>query len=131
MNRSANAVVRSAATDIPRQSVINLAVAGVRIGRKEHRRSHDLPGLAIAALRHLLHQPRLLDRMTAVFGKPFNRRDTLSGRTRNQDLTRADRIPLQNYSASAALADSTSVFRASKIEVVAKSPQQRRRGIDL
>jgi hypothetical protein len=61
----------------------------VGILRKQRGCLHDLPGLAVAALRHLLGNPGLLQRMVALGGKAFNGGDLLADRIAGRRLAGA------------------------------------------
>src|SRR6266702_946370 len=65
VDRRANARVGSAAADIGHHGV-DVLVAGVAILAEKSDRRHDLPGLAVAALRHFVVDPRLLHRVQAA-----------------------------------------------------------------
>src|SRR6476660_4906417 len=67
-----NAVVRHAATQRPRHPFANLLVGRMRVLVEHRLGRHDLAVLAEAALRHLLVNPRLLQRMQrAVLRQAF------------------------------------------------------------
>src|ERR1700756_2595622 len=74
MDGAAKPFVSSAAANVGDTSV-DIGVRGVGISLEERRRGHDLPRLAIAALRHVLGEPSLLDRVFAVRGKPLDGSD--------------------------------------------------------
>ena len=57
----------------------DLALGRIGILRKQRSRLHDLSGLAVAALRDLLGDPRLLERVVALGGKSFDGGDLLAG----------------------------------------------------
>ena len=69
-----DARVGGAATEIAGHAVDDLLLGRIRILRKQRRGLHDLAGLAVAALRHLVLDPRLLyrvgiDRVQALNGR--------------------------------------------------------------
>src|SRR5215472_10296900 len=66
MHRFANSRVGSATADVARKRVIDIFITGARVGCKQHRCRHHLSRLAVSALRHLLLDPSLLDRMAVV-----------------------------------------------------------------
>src|SRR5260370_42639935 len=72
VNRRADPLVRAAATDISDLGV-DLRVA--RVGRLREQRGdgHDLPRLAIAALRHVFLDPGPLHSVRAVLREAFDR----------------------------------------------------------
>src|SRR5262244_1463173 len=58
-----DAVIGSAAADIVVHVGDDIGAGGLRVLCEKFRRLHDLARLAVAALRHLFHHPRLLQRM--------------------------------------------------------------------
>jgi hypothetical protein len=95
------------------------------------RREH-LPVLAVAALRDLLVDPRLLDGMERAVGrKPFERRDLDALHRGNGPDAGAHRLALDEHGARPALAQSAPEVRPVQVEVVAQHVQERRRGIDV
>src|SRR5437016_5211105 len=57
-----------AAADVSGHGSVDVGGAWLRVGGKQCRRGHDLAGLAIAALRHLQLDPRLLDLLAGSCG---------------------------------------------------------------
>ena len=66
-----DALVGAAAADVGHQRV-DVAVGRLRLLLQQRHRRHDLPGLAVAALRHVVLDPGQLHRMRAVGRKPFD-----------------------------------------------------------
>src|SRR5207248_9334452 len=67
-----------AAADVSGHCSVDVGVAWLRVGGKQSRRGHDLAGLAIAALRHLQLDPRLLDLLAGSCGaNGLDRRNAL------------------------------------------------------
>ena len=62
-----------AAADVAVHMLDDLLAGGLGIASEERRRLHDLPGLAIAALRHLLGDPGFLQRMAGVRRQALDR----------------------------------------------------------
>src|SRR6267142_2631479 len=131
VHRRADALIRSAAADVGHRRV-DVRVARLRCFLQERRRSHDLSGLAIAALRHVDRRPRLLHRVRAAARQSFDG-DDLVGR-----LDRADRdgagahhLAVQMHRTGSALRDPASVFRAGEADLLAYDPKQRRAGFRL
>src|SRR5438093_6573876 len=71
MDGGADALVRAAAADVGHRRV-DVAVGGMRSFREQRRGGHDLPRLAVAALRHVFLEPR------AMRGVRARREDYLS-----------------------------------------------------
>src|SRR5580692_10931141 len=61
-----DARIGAAAADVAVHVADDVVAARILISRKQCRGLHDLPGLAIAALRHLQVEPGFLQRMVAV-----------------------------------------------------------------
>src|SRR6266478_6812777 len=81
----ADSHISAAATDVPRHGGVDIAVGRVRLGGEQRRRGHDLAGLAIAALRHLEIEPRLLNLSARGGGaNRLDRGDALAGRGRGR-----------------------------------------------
>src|SRR5207237_9701255 len=92
---------------------------------------HDLPVLAEPACRHLLVDPRLLDRMEpAVCREPLERGDfRLHGGHLRDARPRRDAV--DDDGARAALAEPTSEPRTLQAEIVSQDVQKRRLGVDV
>src|SRR5262245_37128074 len=78
LDRADNAQIGAAAADIAVHVLDDLRPRRVLVARQEFRRLHDLTGLAVAALRHLLGDPGFLQRMAAVGRQAFYRGDRLA-----------------------------------------------------
>src|SRR5262245_53569603 len=64
MHRAAEPLIGAAPADVG-ETCVDIGIGRVRIGFEERHRRHDLAGLAVAALRDLFGQPRLLHGMRA------------------------------------------------------------------
>src|SRR5207244_7435645 len=73
-----DALIGAAATDV-RHGGVDVGVRGVRLLGEQRRRGHDLPRLAVAALRHVFRDPGALHRVRAALGQAFDRGDALVG----------------------------------------------------
>src|SRR6266513_5597442 len=81
----ADSDVRTAATDVPRHRGVDIPIGRVRVGGEQGGGGHDLAGLAIAALRHLQLDPRLLDLLAGGGGADgLDRRNALAGHGRDR-----------------------------------------------
>src|SRR5262249_52479894 len=76
-DRSMDALITAAATEIAGQTLIDLFVAGLGVGGEQRRSLHDLSHLAETTLRHVHRTPCFLDRMFAAWIKPFDRNHRL------------------------------------------------------
>src|SRR6059058_1270011 len=70
-----DAPVRAAAAQVAAHGFVDLLVARIRVLREQRRGTHQLPGLAIAALGHVVLDPRDLQRVRVVARKAFDRGD--------------------------------------------------------
>jgi hypothetical protein len=66
MDRALDLRVGTAAADVAAHRAIDLRVGRLRRPIEERRRRHHLPGLAVAALRHIDFDPRSLYRVAAI-----------------------------------------------------------------
>ncbi len=62
-----NADIRCAAADIPVHGPFDFGIAGLGVCFQQCGGVHDLPGLTVAALGHVVLQPCLLHGVVAVF----------------------------------------------------------------
>src|SRR4051812_33423513 len=124
MNRASNARVGSAATDIAPHADIDFFISGIRPFPEQHRRSHDLSRLAIAALRHILADPGLLQGMRKLRREPFDGDDLLAFGARDRRNARSHRFAVQMNRAGAALCHSTAKLRSRQADGLAQHPQQ-------
>src|SRR5437667_814816 len=83
MNRASDALIGPAAADVAAHYIIYVGVGRLRILAQQHRGGHDLTRLAVSALRHILLDPRALQRMVEIGRKAFNRRDLFAGGARD------------------------------------------------
>src|SRR6266480_6415419 len=130
MDGGADALIGAAATDVGHRGV-DIGVGGMRILREQRRGSHDLPRLAVAALRHVLLDPRALHGVRAVLGQAFDRRDALAGDGRHRQHAGAGGDAVQVDGAGAALGDAAAELGTGETEGVAQHPEERRVGGDV
>src|SRR6266853_5468133 len=128
----ADSHISAAATDVPRHRGVDVAVCRVWFGGEQRRRRHDLAGLAIAALRDLEIEPRLLNLPAGGCGTDgLDRGDALAGRGGDRGHARAHRLAIQVDGARAAQTEAATEFRACHSEHIAKHPKQRRVVVDI
>src|SRR5258705_9489676 len=122
----AHALIRSAAADVGHRFV-DVLVARIRIFPQQRRGRHDLARLAIAALRHVEFQPRLLHRMRALRRQALDR-DDFVGRFHRADgnRARAPHFAVDVHGTRAALRDAATIFGAGESDLLANHPQERR-----
>src|SRR5262249_17116184 len=91
----------------------------------QHGGGHQLSGLAVSALGHLLSEPRALKRMSVALGEPFDGGDPLSLRPGEGRDARANCVSLETDGAGATLSDTAAKFVAGEPKGIWKDPQQR------
>src|ERR1043166_3083515 len=125
MHGRADALIGATAADVG-HTPVHAAIGRLRCFLEQCRGGHDLAGLAIAALRHVDREPRLLHRMRTVGRKPFDR-DDLVGRLYVTEADRAGALHLavDMDRACAALGDAAAEFRAGETDLLPDHPQER------
>ena len=127
-----DAVIRHAAAERALHAVADLRVGGIRRLVEQRLGGEDLAVLAEAARRHLLVDPRLLNRMElAVLRESFERGDLGALHLRHRPDARAHRLALDQHGARAALAEAAAEARPAQIEVVPEHIEQRRGRLDV
>ena len=97
-----------------------------RLGRE------DDAAQAEAALRRLLVDERLLDRMrTLGRAEPFERGDLGAGYGLHRRHARPDRLAVHDHGAGAALAEPAAELRAAQRQIVAEHVEERRRRVGI
>ena len=126
MNGFADPHISPATADVA-QILVDVLIAGFWKFVQKICGRHDLPGLAIAALRNIVLQPRLLYGMelTVRRGKPFNRRDRLTFNSGYGSDTRALCLAIDMHRTGTALTNAATKLGPRQIEVIPKHPQQR------
>src|ERR1051325_7128420 len=112
MNGPPDALVRSASTEIAAHGVVDLFVGRLLVLHEQRRGGHDLPGLAVAALRDVLRLPGALQRMRAVWREPFDGEDLLPRHVLERRAAGADRLSVRQHGARAAEAAAAAEFRS-------------------
>src|SRR5256886_11221560 len=120
----ADPLVRAAAADV-RHRGVDLGIARIGGLREQRGGRHDLARLAVAALRHILRDPGLLDRVGAVGRQSFDRRDALAGHRGDRRHARARGPAGPGHGTRATLRGATAELRAGEAERVAQHPEQR------
>src|ERR671924_12 len=130
MDGRPDALVGAAAADV-RHRLVDVRVGRVRLLGEQRRGGHDLPRLAVAALRHVLRDPGPLDRVRAVLGQAFDGRDALVGDRGDGQHAGAGRDAVQVHGTGAALCNAAAELRAREPECIAQHPEERRVGRDV
>src|SRR5215212_7356505 len=116
LHGAANALVGGAAAEITAHRRINIRVGWIAALGQEADRRHDLPGLTIAALRHIELDPGVLNRLRDFAADALNRRYGLAGGIGDRRLARAHGLAVEMDGAGAARCDAAPVFRAREVE---------------
>src|SRR5467141_753613 len=125
LDRGDDLVVGAAPAEVARHVLHDLLASRVfRLG-EERGRGHDLARLAVAALRHLLGDPSLLQRVIALGRQPFDGGDSLSLNRRYRGDARSRRHAVHVNRARAALRHAAAELGSGETELVADHPQQR------
>src|SRR5216683_8250265 len=112
------------------QPLADLAVARVRIILEQRRRGHHPAIDAIAALRHLLVDIGLLDRMRLLGrAEPGEGLDLAAGDRRERGDAGANGSAVEMHGAGAALREAATEMRVRETEIAAQGIEQRHLGI--
>src|SRR5262249_3273899 len=122
-----DALIGAATADVGAHMLDDLRARRLRIAREQVGGAHDLAGLAVAALRHALGQPRLLHRMRGVGRQAFDGGHRPAGDLRDLRLAREGALAVDVHHAGAAQAGAAAELRAGELELLADDPQERRR----
>src|SRR5260370_3584353 len=96
LDGSADANVGGASTDIAVHGEIDVAIIGLRNLAQQRDRAHHLPGLTIAALRHVAIGPGALYRIGLASRYGFDGRHFAVSERRNRQRARAPRTHVEN-----------------------------------
>src|SRR5271169_1503020 len=130
MDGPAHALIGAAAADVSDVGV-DVGIGRRRMVLEECRHRHDLPGLAIAALRHVLGDPCLLHRMLAIGRQPLDASDASAVDARDRHRAGPHRLPVDVNRAGAALRDAAAVLRSGEAHDIAQGPKERWIGFDI
>src|SRR5947209_3140580 len=121
-----DAVVCAAAADVAVHVADDLVARGILVAGEELRGLHDLPRLAVAALRHLLGDPRRLQRMRAIGREPLDRHHVGAFHAADRGGARAHRLAIDVHGARAAERRTAAELRPGELQLIADHPEQRR-----
>src|ERR1051326_8072588 len=131
MNGPADPLVGAAAAEVLRHRLLDVGGGGAGLGLARRRRAHDVPRLAVAALRNLLGDPGLLHRVAPVGRKPLDRRDGFPGDGVYRKLAGLLGDPVDVDGARATLPDAAPELGPGEMKGVAQDPEQRGVGWDV
>src|SRR6266567_6554231 len=104
LDRGANLVVGPAAADVAAHRRVDVGVARRAVLREKRARAHDLARLAVAALRHVVLDPRRLHRLAGPRGADsLDGGHLLSGRSRQRRGAGAHGLTVKVHGAGTAL----------------------------
>src|SRR5690349_13524987 len=119
MNGAPDSLICSTAADVARHAGTDVLVRWVRPFTQQHSRSHDLAGLTIPALRHVLRDPRLLQRAKKFGRKSLDGHDLLAGRARYGSDARTHGFAVEMHRARAAQRHAAAEFCAGELKLFA------------
>src|SRR6185503_6169174 len=94
MHGGADPLVGAAAADVGHR-LVDVGVSRLAVFRQQRCRRHELPGLAVAALRHIQFRPGFLHRVACVARQAFDGRDPVAGfDVADRDRARAHQLPV-------------------------------------
>src|SRR5215207_7440603 len=114
LDRANDPLVGAAAADVGAHVLDDLGAGGLRFLLEQIGRAHDLAGLAVSALRHVLGEPGLLHRMARIRRQSFDRGDRLAGQFRELCLARIGALAVDVHHAGAAQSGATAEFCAGE-----------------
>src|SRR5262245_62422822 len=125
LDRSHDAVVVPAAADVGLHVILDFVPARARILLQQRGGAHDLPRLAVAALRHLLGKPCFLQRMAGIRRQALDGGDAAAGKILDRVEARVVGLAVDVHGTRAALADAAAELGAGELEMLAQYPQER------
>jgi hypothetical protein len=124
VDRLANPFIGTAPAQVAVHGLGDLLIGRIRRLRQKSSRGHYLPCLAIAALRNLFLNPRLLQDMQAIRTQPFYRRDRFPHDLRHRRGAGSHGCALNMHGTSAAKPRATARFRSRKVKRIPQNPEQ-------
>src|SRR5437762_1327695 len=124
MDGLASTLVRAAAADVAAHGIVDVSVRRVGFVGKQRGSGHDLPWLAIAALRNIFLHPGFLHGVAPIGGKTFDGGHFLARNTRNRGDTGTRRFAVDMHRTSSAKGHATAELRAGHVQRVAEHPEQ-------
>src|SRR3954447_8736882 len=132
LDRAQDAHMRAAAAFEAGERVLDLGIVRLLVLVEQRRRRHDPAVDAIAALRHLLLDIGLLDRMRLLRRAEAGQRHHLAvAHRRHRRDAGAHRLPVDMHGAGAALREAAARVRIVEPEIAAQRVEQRHVGIGV
>src|SRR6478736_2832868 len=127
MHGTAYGAVGTAAADVV-QRIVDVAVAGLRVGFQQSCRGHDESGLTVATLGHLVFDPGALHGMHAALARfaaeTFDGDHRFAANVTYGDRTGSHRHALDMDRTGAADGDAAAELRTDDVQVLAQDPEQ-------
>ena len=131
MDRLANALVGPAAADVGCHCLVDVGIAGLRILGKQGCSLHDLPGLAVAALRNVDLLPRNLQWMASIRREPLDGGDVLAFNRSDAGHAGTFRLTVHVNRAGTATVHAATEFGSGESQCVPERPEQGSLRVDL
>src|ERR1700719_4170052 len=109
-----DALIAAATADVAAHLAVDLVLGRVLVGGEQRGGLHDLPGLAIAALRDIEGAPRLLDRVVALRVEPLDRRHRAARNIVDGGDAGAGGLAIDVNGARAAQRDAAAILRSGE-----------------
>jgi len=127
----ADALVRAAAADVSAHGIVNIRIGWIGFLRQQRRRGHDLPGLAVSALRHVFFDPGFCTGCDASVESPSIVVIFFPSHARNRRDARACRLAVDVHRASAAKRHAAAELVPVMFSVSRKHPEERHLRINI
>src|SRR5438445_4597616 len=131
VNGLAHLLKRAAAADVG-DSRVDVGIGWLRLVLQVRRHRHDHPGLAVAALGHVVVDPRFLHLVQhAAVRQALYRGDALAFGRGDGEHAGADRLAVEVHRAGAAHRDAAAVLGTGEADLLPDSPEKGRVGVDV
>src|SRR6266436_1502438 len=129
-DRGANSRIRAASTEVSAHRGVDVVTRGLRVGPEQCDRRHDLSGLAVTALRHVVLDPRRPDCLRNAGGYCFDGGDFALSDIGKRGLARRDWLPVHVDGAGAAERLPAPELCSFQAKEVSDRPQERHRRVN-
>src|SRR5882724_4445947 len=129
-DRGANSRIRAASTEVSAHRGVDVVTRGLRVGLEQCNRRHDLPGLAVTALRHVVLDPRRPDCLRNAPGYCFDGGDFAVSDIGKRGLARTDWLPVHVDGTGAAERLPAPELCSFQAKEISDRPQERHRRVN-
>src|SRR5688572_13032329 len=126
-DRAHYAVVRAAPAEVLVERLADFGLRGIGVLREKRNGAHHDAAHAVAALRGLVPEERLLHRVLGL--QALDRRDLLAGGERKRRVARSHGAAVDQGVARAALSAAAAKTRADEAQIIAQHVEERRVGM--